>query len=264
MEQNVRNVQGRIADIQRFSIHDGPGIRTIVFLKGCHFRCRWCCNPEMQSYDIQTMTVNGISKTVGRDVTVDEVMREVTKDRDFFWRSGGGMTLSGGECLSQPEFAIALLQAAKDEGINTAIESTGFADYESVIARVLPNLDTFLMDIKHMDSAKHEAFVGKPNDVVLSNAKKIASNAKRLIIRVPTVPDFNDTPSEIEAIARFAASLPNVEELHLLPYHRLGQDKYSWLGRNYTLPDILPPSDEHMQELLRIAEKSGLRCQIGG
>ncbi len=264
MEQNVRQVQGRIADIQRFSIHDGPGIRTIVFLKGCHFRCRWCCNPEMQSYDIQTMTVNGVPKTVGRDVTVDEVLREVVKDRDFFWRSGGGMTLSGGECLSQPAFTAALLQAAKDEGLDTAIESTGFADYDSVIARVLPHLDHFLMDIKHMDSDKHKAFIGHPNDVVLANAKRIAQNAKRLVIRVPTVPGFNDTPAEIEAIARFAAGLPHVEELHLLPYHRLGQDKYSWLGREYTLPDILPPSDEHMQALLRAAQKSGLRCQIGG
>ncbi len=264
MEQNVRSVKGRIADIQRFSIHDGPGIRTIVFLKGCHFRCRWCCNPEMQEYAIQTMTVNGVPKTVGRDVTVDEVIREVAKDRDFFWRSGGGMTLSGGECLSQPDFAIALLQAAKDDGINTAIESTAFADYDRVIARVLPNLDSFLMDIKHMDSAKHKVFTGQPNDLVLENAKRIAQNAKRLVIRVPTVPGFNDTPAEIGAIAQFAASLPNVEELHLLPYHRLGQDKYSWLGREYTLPEILPPSQETMQQLLEVAQKSGLRCQIGG
>ncbi len=261
---DVRNVQGRIADIQRFSIHDGPGIRTIVFLKGCHFRCRWCCNPEMQSYAIQTMSVNGVSKTVGRDVTVDEVLQEVVKDRDFFWRSGGGLTLSGGECLSQPDFTIALLQAAKDEGLNTAIESTGFADYDSVIAKVLPNLDHFLMDIKHMDAAKHEAFIGKSNDVVLTNAKRIAQAAKHLVIRVPTVPGFNDTPAEIAAIAQFAASLPHVEELHLLPYHRLGQDKYSWLGRAYTLPDILPPSLEQMEALLAVAKQSGLRCQIGG
>ncbi len=264
MEQTVRNVRGRIADIQRFSIHDGPGIRTIVFLKGCHFRCRWCCNPEMQEYAIQTMTVNGVPKTVGRDVTVNEVIREVEKDRDFFWRSGGGMTLSGGECLSQPDFTIALLQAAKDVGINTAIESTAFADYDGVIAKVLPNLDNFLMDIKHMDAGKHKAFIGESNEVVLANAKRIAQNAKRLVIRVPTVPGFNDTPSEIAAIAQFAASLPHVEELHLLPYHRLGQDKYSWLGREYTLPDIIPPHDEHMQELLAVAQTSGLRCQIGG
>ena len=173
------------------------------------------------------------------------------------------MTLSGGECLSQPEFAIALLQAAKEEGLNTAIESTAFAPFD-VIERVLPHLDNFLMDIKHMDAAKHKAYIGETNELVLENARRIAPLAKRLVIRVPTVPGFNDTPAEIEAIARFAASLPGVEELHLLPYHRLGQDKYRWLDRTYTLPDILPPAPEHMEELLQVAQRSGLRCQIGG
>lgn len=263
MEQSIRNTVGRIADIQRFSIHDGPGIRTIVFLKGCHFRCRRCCNPEMQEYGIQTMTVNGVPKTVGRDVTVDEVLREVVKDRDYFWRSGGGMTLSGGECLSQPQFAAALLAGAKDEGLNTAIESTAFAPFED-IQRVLPNLDNFLMDIKHMNPEKHKAYIGHTNELVLENAKRIAPLAKRLVIRVPVVPGFNDTPAEIRDIATFAAGLPGVEEIHLLPYHRLGQDKYRWLDREYTLPDILPPEDAHMQELLATAQATGLRAQIGG
>ncbi len=263
MNQSVLSTPGRIADIQRFSLHDGPGIRTIVFLKGCHFRCRWCCNPEMQSYDIQTMIMDGKPKVVGRDVTVGEVIQEVLKDRDFFWRSGGGMTLSGGECLSQPDFAAALLEAAKNEGLNTAIESTAYAPFKE-IERILPHLDCFLMDIKHMNSTKHQEYIGKGNERVLENAKRLAPLAKRLIIRVPTVPGFNDSPEEIEAIARFAATLDGVEELHLLPYHRLGQDKYRWLDREYTLTDILPPSEEHMQELLRVAQRSGLRCQIGG
>lgn len=264
MESDVLNVRGRIANIQRFSIHDGPGIRTIVFLKGCHFRCRWCCNPEMQNYDIQTMTVDGVPKTVGRDITVREVMTEVVKDRDYFWNSGGGMTLSGGECLSQPAFAIALLQAAKEEGLDTAIETTAFASFDDVISKVLPHLDHCLMDIKHMDAAKHKAFIGQSNALCLENARKIAEQAKELIIRVPTIPTFNDTPEEIRAIATFVAGLPNVHKLHLLPYHRLGQDKYRWLGREYTLSEIVPPDDEHMQELLAVAKESGLECQIGG
>ena len=264
MEQSYLNVRGRVADVQRYSIHDGPGIRTIVFLKGCHFRCRWCCNPEMQEYGIETMIVNGVPKTVGRDMTVAEVMQEVVKDRDYYRNSGGGMTLSGGECLSQPEFAIALLQAAKEEGLNTAIETTAFASYEEVIARVLPNLDTCLMDVKHMNADKHKAYTGQSNALCLENAAKIAAHAKRLIIRVPTIPGFNDTPEEIGAIARFAASLPGAEELHLLPYHRLGQDKYRWLDREYTLPDIRPPENEHMLELLQVAQQTGLHCQIGG
>lgn len=263
MEQSIRNTVGRIADIQRFSIHDGPGIRTIVFLKGCHFRCRWCCNPEMQEYDIQTMVVNGTPKVIGHDVTVDEVIREVLKDRDYFRRSGGGMTLSGGECLSQPLFAAALLAVAKDEGLNTAIESTAFAPFED-IQRVLPNLDNFLMDIKHMNPEKHKAYIGHTNELVLENAKRIAPLAKRLVIRVPVIPGFNDTSAEISDIASFAAGLPGVEEVHLLPYHRLGQDKYRWLDRDYTLPDILPPEEAHMQELLATAQATGLRAQIGG
>jgi len=263
MNKDFYNVKGRIFDIQKFSVHDGPGIRSIVFLKGCALRCKWCCNPESQNYDIERMNVDGKIKTVGRDVTVAEVMEEVLKDFQYFKRSGGGITLSGGECLLQPDFSEALLKAAKHNGITTAIESAGFAKYE-VIERVLPYLDVYLMDIKHMDSEKHRAFTGQPNERILENAKKIARNAKKLIIRVPVIPTFNDTVEEITDIARFAKSLENVTEIHLLPYHRYGTDKYKWLGREYKLPDITTPSDEKMQELLTAVSLVGLKAQIGG
>lgn len=255
--------QGRIFDIQRYSIHDGPGIRTIVFLKGCFLRCRWCCNPESQEYKIQTMTVGGKPKTMGRDVTVEEVMAEADKDEAYYRRSGGGITLSGGECLFQPDFSAAILRAAKESGYHTAIESTGCAPYEE-IQKLLPYLDLYLMDIKHMDSDKHKQFTGQPNNRILENARRIASDAKELIIRVPVIPTFNNTHGEICAIAEFAASLPNVKQLHLLPYHRLGQDKYTGLGRTYTLAHIEPMAEEYMLGLLETAERSGLRCQIGG
>ncbi len=258
-----RPVTGRIFDIQRFSIHDGPGIRTIIFFKGCRLRCRWCCNPESQEYDIQQMLVQGKTKVIGRDVTVDEVMDEIKKDLVYYRRSGGGVTLSGGEALLQPEFALALLKACKEFGINTAIESTGFADF-SVIEQYLPYLDTFLMDIKHMDSRKHEAFTGRPNELILENARKIAQAGANLIIRVPVVPTFNASREEIKAIAAFAASLPGVTQLHLLPYHRLGQDKYEGLGRSYSLAHITPPDNNTMDDLLIAASESGLQCQIGG
>ena len=130
------DVKGRIFDIQKFSVHDGPGIRTIVFLKGCALRCKWCCNPESQSFEIQNMTLGGKTKVVGRDVTVREVIDEVLKDRIYFRRSGGGLTLSGGESLLQADFAAALLAAAKENGLTTAIESTGFAQF-STIQKVL-------------------------------------------------------------------------------------------------------------------------------
>jgi pyruvate formate lyase activating enzyme len=263
MDQALLSVTGRIFDIQRFSTHDGPGVRTLVFLKGCPLRCRWCCNPESQSYEIQQMVQGGTVKTVGRDVTVSEVLEEVLRDRPYYRRSGGGMTLSGGESLLQPDFAVALLTACRENGVNTAIETTGFAD-PAVIERYLPLLDLVLMDIKHMDSRKHEEFTTKPNERILQNARLIAEKARRLIIRVPVIPGFNDTEAEIGAIAAFAASLPGVKEIHLLPYHRMGQDKYAGLGRPYGMGDTQPPTAEQMERLLQVAQRYGLITHLGG
>ncbi|MBQ9777930.1 MAG: glycyl-radical enzyme activating protein [Clostridia bacterium] len=262
---NIYEQTGRIFDIQRYSIHDGPGIRSIVFFKGCYLRCRWCCNPESQEYKLQELTEGGKTRTVGRDVTVAEVMDEILKDAVYYHRSGDGVTLSGGECMAQPEFAEALLRAVHEYGYHTAIETTAFASRE-VVDRLLPHVDLFLMDIKHVNSEKHQAFCGKPNDVILQNAKYIAENARELIIRVPCVPTFNATEEEIADIARFAASLPRVKELHLLPYHRLGQDKYTGLGREYTLAHITPPTNEHMERLAAAARAAAptLHVQIGG
>ena len=228
MAENYLDERGRIFDIQRYSIHDGSGIRTIVFLKGCVLRCKWCCNPESQEYKIQTMTVQGKEKTVGQDIT-------------------------------------ALLRGAKEHGLTTAMESMACAEW-SVIEKILPYLDTYLMDIKHTDPEKHRRFTGRSNELMLENAKKVAaSGLTELIVRVPVVPTFNCTQPEIESIARFAASLPGVKKMHLLPYHRLGQDKYDGLGRKYELADILPPDNETMDRLAAAARRvSGLDVQIGG
>lgn len=260
---NELDIKGRIFDIQRFSVHDGGGIRTIVFLKGCPLRCKWCCNPEGQHYDIEKMTLGGKEKIVGRDVTVGEIIDVIERDRVYYRRSGGGLTLSGGECLAQPDFAVALLKAAKERGINTAIESTGFADF-SVISRYLPYLDLYLMDIKHMNSAKHKEFTSQPNEKILENARKITNAGTRLIVRTPVIPTFNDTKEEIAAIAEFARSLRGVKEMHILPYHRIGMDKYKGLGREYSLTGIELPSKELMNELLEVVESYGLKGQIGG
>lgn len=257
------NTEGRIFDIQRFSVHDGPGIRTIFFLKGCFLRCRWCCNPESQSGDIEQMTIAGKTKTVGRDVTVGELVEIAEKDRIYYSRSGGGVTLSGGECLYQSEFATALLRGCKEKGINTAIESTGFSDF-SKIEPLLKYLDLFLMDIKHTNSAKHKQFTGVPNELIKTNAALIAKAAKKLIIRVPVIPTFNDTPDEIADIASFAATLDGVDEIHLLPYHRLGYDKYVGLGRDYSIGDVELLSQDKIAMLKAAAERSGLIVKIGG
>ncbi len=259
------NVTGRIFDIQRYSIHDGLGIRTIVFLKGCVLRCRWCCNPESQSHEIEEMTVLGEKKTIGRDVTVSEVMETVEKDRQFYRRSGGGITLSGGESFLQPEFAGALLRESKRRGINTAMETMGCASFDK-IEGILPCLDTCLYDIKHTNPEKHREFCGRRNDLMLENARKIAlSGLTRLVIRVPVIPGFNETPEEIEGIARFADSLPGVDTIHLLPYHRYGEGKYEGLNRPYLMGDVKSPTKEHMEMLKKTVEHvSKLTCHIGG
>lgn len=256
---------GRIFDIQRYSIHDGVGIRTIVFLKGCALRCKWCSNPESQEYEIQTMMVNGKPKTVGRDVTVKEVMETVARDMPYYGRSGGGLTLSGGESLLQPEFAEGLLHAAKDMGINTAMESMGYADFDT-IKKILPYLDTYLMDIKHMNYEKHKEFTGKDNRRMIENIQKIAdSKMTELVIRVPVVPGFNDTNEEIKAIAKYAESLSGVKKIHLLPYHSYGRGKYEGLGRDYPMGDVQAPTEESMQKLKHMVEtETVLECVIGG
>ena len=255
---------GRIFNIQRFSIHDGAGIRTIVFFKGCVMRCAWCSNPESQEYGFETLPEGDKMKTVGRDVTVDEIMPEILADLPYYRRSGGGVTLSGGEVLCQAEFAAELLRECKAAGLNTAIESAASLPFEK-IELLLPYLDTYLMDIKHMDSQKHKEYTGKGNATILENARRVAeSGACELIIRTPVVPTFNDTPEELLAISRFASSLKGVREHHLLPYHRLGSDKYKGLGRVYSMAEILPPAPEKMEYLKSVCEASGLKIQIGG
>lgn len=263
--KNYLDVSGRIFDIQRYSIHDGTGVRTIVFLKGCALRCKWCCNPESQEYGIQTMFVNGKPKTIGRDVTVKEVMDVVRRDMPYYGRSGGGLTLSGGESLLQPEFAAALLMAAKDMGINTAMESMGYAGYD-VIEKILPYLDTYLMDIKHMDAAKHREHTGKENTRMLENAGRIAeSRMCELIIRVPVIPGFNDTEKEILEIASYADSLSGVSRIHLLPYHKYGEGKYEGLDRPYPMKGVPMLPEGRMEAFKAAVERhTALACQIGG
>lgn len=259
----MEGVKGRIFNIQRFSIHDGPGIRTIVFFKGCALRCAWCCNPESQSFEIEPLAEKDKVKTVGYDVTVDDIMPEILSDVPYYKRSGGGITLSGGEVLCQADFASELLRTCKSYGLHTAIESAASLPFGE-IEKLLPYLDLFLMDIKHIDPDKHREFTGRDNRLILENAGAVAKSGVPLIIRTPVIPTFNDTAEEIRAISRFAKELGGVREHHLLPYHRLGSDKYRGLGRRYSLPEIQPPSHEKMEYLRSVAEESGLKCQIGG
>lgn len=261
--QEIYEAKGIVSEIQRFSVHDGPGIRTLVFLKGCPLRCKWCCNPENLTREPQFMVVQGKPKLIGKEMTVEEVMREIRKDMIYYRRSQGGLTISGGEVLMQPRFAASLMQACKTEGISTAIETTAFAEYR-VIEQILPWLDVALCDIKHVDEEKHIKFTGQSNRRILENIRKIGLSSTEVLIRVPVIPGFNNTGKEIAMISTYAASLPGVKRLHLLPYHRLGEAKYEGLGQEYELRGIEPMNSGEMEILLGVAKKSGLECQIGG
>lgn len=265
MMDDYKDIRGRIFDIQRYSIHDGVGVRTIVFFKGCALRCRWCCNPESQSFDIETMVVNGKNKVMGKDITAGEVLEVVKRDMPYYSRSEGGLTLSGGECLLQPDFAVALLKGAKQMGVSTAIESMGYASWDTV-QKILPYLDTYLMDIKHLDPVKHKEWCGRENTMMLENALRVARSGKcNLIIRVPVIPGFNDTDKELLAIAKFAEYLPGVEYIHILPYHNFGQGKYEGLNREYLMGSAALMDNEKMKNFKKLIEKeTRLKCRIGG
>jgi pyruvate formate lyase activating enzyme len=264
--RDIYATTGVITEMQRFSVHDGPGIRTLVFLKGCPLRCLWCCNPETLRIEPQVMMVNGEEKKVGVTVSVTELMGEIRKDIIYYRRSGGGVTLSGGEALFQPDFVLAILKACKAEAIHTAIETNACHPDFDVIRQLLPLIDLVMGDIKHVDSAKHERFVGRGNERILENLRRIGLAGTPLVIRVPVVPTFNATREEIARIAAYAATLPGVRRLHLLPYHRLGESKYVWLGMPYALSGIAPPGNDLMEELLEAAGRAApnLPCQIGG
>ncbi len=300
------NTKGLVFDIQKFSVHDGPGVRTIVFLKGCPLSCKWCCNPESQSDVPQVMFIaqncigckrcgevcnnsaidfnllNRVDQNkcvhcgkcvevcfsealnmAGTVKSVEKILTELSKDNIMYRRSGGGITLSGGEALDQPDFAEELLKGCKLKGFHTAIETSAFTS-STVLDRVSPWLDLIMMDIKHMDSSKHKEYVGQNNEIILENAKIIAQSGKPLIIRIPIITGFNDDEKNIRATAKFVVSLKNVQEVHLLPYHRLGQNKYDYLGCIYKLLELKPSLEEDMEYLKKVVEAEGIICKIGG
>jgi len=301
-----------IFNIQSYSIHDGPGIRVTVFVKGCPLRCLWCANPESNLAKSQLMYYRNkctgcgrcvsvcpkgaISPVVldgkpvvhtdrslcddcgacvavcpvearelaGKDMCVDEVIKKVLKDKLFMVSSGGGMTVSGGEPLMHPDFTVALLAAAKAEGLHTAIESCSFASRETV-DKVFKYVDLGLLDIKHMDSDTHKKLTGVPNEQILDNIRYIHCQLKvPIMISLPTIPGYNDSDENIADTAKFVADeLGNDVKIRLLPYHRLGESKNESLGKEMDM-SIEVPSDEHMQRLKTIVESFGVCCQIGG
>lgn len=236
---------GMVLRIERSSIHDGEGLRTVVFLKGCPLSCAWCSTPESQSPEIE----RAARKIYGSVMSVDEVITEVEKDKIFFFHSGGGMTLSGGEPLAQADFSAALLKECKMLGINTAMESSLLVPFVE-LEKVLPNLDTLYADIKLIDGEKHNRYCGHDNALILKNIRKVTSGEMplRVILRIPLIPGINDSDRELASAADFCQSLAAITAVELLSYHRLGVPTYEMLGRLYPLPEIKPPQAEYLQD----------------
>ena len=299
-----------VLNIQRYCSHDGPGIRTNVFLKGCSLRCKWCGNPESiafkpeLSYDPRkctgkeacglclkapfpegafyvvegaaddTVHVNwdlagdcdealaslcpeGALEMFGNEMTVDEVLEEVEKDESFYRSTGGGLTLSGGECLLKPDFSAALLMGAHERGINTAIETACNVPWKYV-EQVLPHVDTMLHDLKLMDPERHKKWTGVSNKRILENYKKAYEAFPDIdfIARTPLIPGINADEENIRAVLDFIKPHKNVIDYELLPYHRFGLGKYLSLGVKYELEDYKTPSDEVVRHLQSIIDEA--------
>lgn len=236
---------GVVLRIEKSSIFDGDGLRTVVFLKGCPLSCQWCSTPESQNPQIERAG----ERVFGRVMSVEQVMTEVCKDEVFFFHSGGGLTLSGGEPLLQADFAAALLAECRRLGINTAIETSLCLPF-SEMEKLLPYLDLAFVDLKLMDPEQHRRYCGQDNRLILSNIRRLAAWQwpLELVIRTPLIPGINDGDHNLAELGRFCAGLPRLRAVELLPYHRLGLHTYAQLGRDYPLPQVAVPAADQMAE----------------
>lgn len=303
----TKEVTGLIFNVQRFSLHDGDGIRTVVFFKGCPLFCTWCANPESQRFDselrynpqfcigckscievcptnaLRLDSVEGIcrdttlcsecfacadacpSKSLikeGRDVTVNELIQEISSDKVFFDSSGGGITFSGGEALAQPDFLLALMQELKKQGYNLCIETCLHAPTETVL-KIIPLTDAFLCDIKHVDPVKHKLHVGTTPELILTNLKHILDNGCHVTVRIPVIPDFNHDNESMSHIAQKLSEL-GVRNVTLLPFHQMGESKYKQLGRSYEMSGIKALHNEDLEPYIPLFSSRGIQVQIGG
>ena len=249
-----RNITGTIFNIQKFSVNDGPGIRTTVFLKGCPLRCLWCANPESQRPEPEILG----DKISGELKTVQEVMDVVMQDLPFYVDSGGGLALSGGEMLLQPAFSEALLIAAKEEGLNTCCETTGFAA-ANVFLKVIKNADLLLFDLKHWEDAAHRKGTGVSLKLPRENMKLALKEGKEVLPRIPVIPGFNDS---LEDAACFAETLAEIgaETCQLLPFHQFGENKYALLNKGYRYQNVDALHKEDLEDFRQIMISGGIRA----
>ncbi len=296
---------GLVFNIMRFSLHDGPGIRTTVFLKGCPLRCWWCHNPEgllprpeviyfeercircgdcIRACPEEALRLDGgvihdpslckrcgecvdacssgARQLAGRWMSVPDVVAEVVRDEVFFDESGGGVTISGGEPLMQAAFVGQLLAACRARRIHTVLDTCGLAD-SNVVRWVSEWVDLFLYDLKLMDSEKHQRFTGVKNDLILDNLRTLAEIGSKVIVRIPIIPGVNDEDADIAAMSVFLTRV-GLRQIDLLPYHRIGSDKYDRLRLRYRVEDITPPTPEHMETIAARLSQEGFSVHVGG
>jgi pyruvate formate lyase activating enzyme len=279
-----------IFNLMHYSVHDGPGIRTTVFFKGCPLTCKWCHNPEsLDSKPQQTFNPNkcikcghcvseagsaessayksdicptGARETIGYEITVDGLMNEINKDLLFYEQSGGGVTFSGGEPFYQGQFLLEALARCKEDYINTAIDTSGYCNTETLL-KAAETAQYFLCDIKFADPVKHEKYCGFPNEIILKNLKALSETKSKILIRIPVIPAVNDGMEEMKGIFIFIKDLKNIETVHLLPYHNIQTEKYKRIGKQYELSVISNDESPNMNEIKSLFETK-FRTKIGG
>ena len=271
---NPHQSKGIVFNIQRFAIHDGPGIRTTIFFKGCPLRCWWCHNPE--SHKILPEKINGCNfrrgfdqsftmdiDEVGKEFSVDELMNEIIKDRIFYDESSGGVTFSGGEPLMQSEFLNQILKECNRIEIHSSVDTSGYAE-SSIIESIAEYADLFLYDLKLLNDDLHKKYTGVSNQIILKNLIQLDHLNKKIIIRIPIVPGITDTNENLFAIRGFLSDLNNVNEVNLLPYHKAGEGKYKKFSKENKMGDTLSPEQKHLENIKQFFNELKCKVKIGG
>ncbi|MEN8154597.1 MAG: glycyl-radical enzyme activating protein [Acidobacteriota bacterium] len=254
---DIRKMEGYIFDIKKFALHDGPGIRTTVFFSGCPLNCLWCHNPESR------MDLKGENTGPNRKVSSAYIMDELLKDSVFYEESGGGVTFSGGEPFFQYRFLKDVLKKCGELSLHTAIDTTGFVN-EDIFKDVLPLGDLYLYDLKVMDADKHRDFTGVSNEIILNNLKILSGSGKKVIIRFPVIPGYNDDKKNIHETAEFISALKNVDKIDLLPYHMYGMSKYKRLNLSSEMKKIKTPDQSELNKIRNLFESYDLKVSLGG